>query len=300
MKKYKEIITVMLTAFMLTGTAFAETNSSTYKATAKDDTILLEKNSLTTEKDFSELDVDVIKYIGENKITIFSGKLKDYDNGEWVNIDFSQIQFMMILNWDTMENEAIYIVPSSSVFNSAEEKKSTEKLSSDKIEKSSNNLFGASSLTAFSSQIKINGVNVGENGMRIIDNANLSCTFTITNNSSDSQKISAILATYTENKTLYQVKKINTPLVAPGKTESIQVAYKFNAKKEYSGKLMFWNDKMMPFRATVDFTQNSGVNAYYYNADNRLLQVDKANNTSVYYTYDNMGNLLTKTVRGAE
>jgi len=38
------------------------------------------------------------------------------------------------------------------------------------------------------------------------------------------------------------------------------------------------------------------VNAYYYDVNNRLIQVDKKNGKSIYYTYDNMGNLLSKTV----
>lgn len=150
------------------------------------------------------------------------------------------------------------------------------------------------------SQIRINGVNVGEKGTRIIDNADLDCHFEITNNSTAPQKMSVILSTYTETNTLYKVKIIATPLLAPDNTESIQIAYKFNREKEHSGKLMFWNNGIVPFRTTIDFTQTGGINAYYYNADNRLLQVDKANNTSIYYTYDNMGNLLTKTLRGAE
>lgn len=150
------------------------------------------------------------------------------------------------------------------------------------------------------SQIRINGVNVGEKGTRIIDNADLDCHLEITNNSTAPQKVSVILSTYTETNTLYKAKIITTPLLAPDNTESIQIAYKFNRQKEHSGKLMFWNNGIVPFRTTIDFTQTGGINAYYYNADNRLLQVDKANNTSIYYTYDNMGNLLTKTLRGAE
>lgn len=57
---------------------------------------------------------------------------------------------------------------------------------------------------------------------------------------------------------------------------------------------------MMPIRTSIDFTQNRGVNAYYYSSDNRLLQIDKANNTSIYFTYDKMGNLLRKTISGGE
>lgn len=286
----KNVFITILLMSIIPQIAFAE--NSTFKVTVDGENASVVEDTLTSTTDYSNMNVMVYEDADGEKRLVYEGLLGGYDNGAWSNIDFSQIDFLLIFNWDS--EDMLYVQP---VKNSANINKQTE--NNTPVNKTQYLSDNASSLS-IASQIKINGINVGENGMRIVDDANLACHFTITNNSSDSQKISAILATYTENKTLYQVKMINTPLVAPGKTESIQVAYKFNAKKEYSGKLMFWNDKMMPFRATVDFTQNSGINAYYYNADNRLLQVDKANNTSVYYTYDNMGNLLTKTVRGAE
>jgi len=52
--------------------------------------------------------------------------------------------------------------------------------------------------------------------------------------------------------------------------------------------------------AALSFDGNSGINAYYYNSDNRLMQVDKSNGVSILYTYDKMGNLLTKAIRGEE
>lgn len=163
------------------------------------------------------------------------------------------------------------------------------------------NLLQATSSLSLASQIKINGVNVGENGMRIIDNVNLSCNFTLANSGETTQKLSVMLATYTDTRALYNVKMTEIS-VESGKTGNAQIAYKFNADKEHSGKLMFWDSLsgMMPIRTSIDFTQNSGVNAYHYNSDNRLLQIDKANNTSIYFTYDKMGNLLRKTISGGE
>ena len=77
------------------------------------------------------------------------------------------------------------------------------------------------------------------------------------------------------------------------------MVYQFDAANEYTGKIFFWDSlsTIMPLRASIDFSQDSGINAYYYNVDNRLLQIDKMNGTSLIFTYDNMGNLLTRTVR---
>ena len=107
-----------------------------------------------------------------------------------------------------------------------------------------------------------------------------------------------IPATYTETGRLYNVRTFEAD-VAADDSENIEIIYQFDAENEYTGKLMLWNtlSGMIPVRTSIDFSQTSGVNAYYYNADNRLLQIDKMNGTSLLFTYDNMGNLLSRTVR---
>lgn len=72
------------------------------------------KDELTSDIDNSELDVKVIHQTSDEQSTVFEGKLKDYDNGRWVNMDFADIDFFVILDWDNMEDEAIYIIPRSS------------------------------------------------------------------------------------------------------------------------------------------------------------------------------------------
>ena len=72
------------------------------------------KDELTSDIDNSELDVKVIHQTGDEQSTVFEGKLKDYENGRWVNMDFADIDFFVILDWDNMEDEAIYIIPRSS------------------------------------------------------------------------------------------------------------------------------------------------------------------------------------------
>ena len=141
-----------------------------------------------------------------------------------------------------------------------------------------------------STQIRLNGVNVGESGLRIINNGVMECSIS----TSDSAEISGILATYTQSGTLYNVKTVQV-------SGNAHLTYCFNSENESYAKLMFWNScgDAVPLRASIDFTQRSGINVYYYDADNRLLQVDKANGKSLVFTYDNMGNLLTKTIREA-
>lgn len=61
--------------------------------------------------DGSELDVEVIKQSGDEKTTIFTGKLKDYDNGRWIHLDFSKVQFFFIFEWEGPSDEAVCIIP---------------------------------------------------------------------------------------------------------------------------------------------------------------------------------------------
>lgn len=81
-----------------------------------------EKNELTMvheekiyEFDNSELDVQVIQQIRDEQMTIFTGKLKEYDNGRWIHLDFSEIQFMVIVEWEGPKDELIYIIPSKNI-----------------------------------------------------------------------------------------------------------------------------------------------------------------------------------------
>lgn len=262
---------------------------ATYKITTDGTNVSVTEDTLTGTTDFGGINVDVYKITNDEKEVIYNGLLRDYDNGAWSNLDFDGIDFLVIFNWDN--DDVIYVVPNDN----------TENTTNTASIQNTQNLLQTTSSLSLASQIKINGVNVGENGIRIIDNANLACDFTVSNNSNKPQTLSVILATYTNEKALYQVKSTDIT-VEGGKTGNAKIAYKFNAEKEYSGKLMFWNsvDGMMPIRTSIDFSQNSGVNAYYYNSDNRLLQIDKANNTSIYFTYDKMGNLLRKTIGGGE
>ena len=98
MKKLKRIAASIIAMHMLMGTAFAETDTMTYKANMENGEVSIEEKDLTGDIDNSNLEVTVIKQQGETRTTIFTGKLKDYDNGRWIHLDFSEIQFALIYN----------------------------------------------------------------------------------------------------------------------------------------------------------------------------------------------------------
>lgn len=69
--------------------------------------------------DNSNLQVEVTTQIGDEKTTIFTGKLKDYDNGAWVNIDFSDVGFAIIFEWGDTLSAPVYITPLRTAENQA-------------------------------------------------------------------------------------------------------------------------------------------------------------------------------------
>ncbi len=236
----------------------------------------------TTNTDIS---VRVEKMINGTRTTVYTGLLGGYDNGVWADADFSDAGMTVIFDWET--DDVTYIYPIN------------ESVSVNNVNTAfTYNLLPSSESLALSSHIKINGVNVGEDGLRIIDNANLSCNLSIGNNTSETHTVSVILATYTEDKKLYNMK-FSEIEIEDGETGNAELIYTFNAEHEDSAKLMLWDSisGMVPLKTAIEFDGDSGVTAYYYDADNRLLQIDKLSGVSLVFTYDNTGNLITKTVR---
>lgn len=283
----KRIIAVFISFSMLLISAYSEEYVDCFIEMSLDlktgETTVIEKD-ITSEKDFSNLLVTVTEITPDGIASnIYTGPLSGYDNGYWTNVDFSDKKPFLIYDWQT--KSTFWIIPS-------EESNTTSTLSLE------GDLASESPELTIASQIRINGVNVGENGLRIVDNANVSCSFSVSNNLNTDRKITVLLATYTDTGALHNVSALDIEIDAQA-TKNTELTYQFDAEKEHTGKLFFWDSllTLIPVRTAIDFSQESGVNAYYYNADNRLLQVDKVNGTSILYTYDNMGNLLTRTIR---
>lgn len=135
MKNLKQIIAVFSAVVLLSTNIAAQAQNVTYKATVDNGNVSVKEDSLVTEIDNSDLVVKV--YTNENgtQNLIYTGALGSYDNGAWSNIDFSEIQFLVIFEWDNMDSEPIYIVPYK---NYSAEKTNTETASkSDEITSSS-------------------------------------------------------------------------------------------------------------------------------------------------------------------
>ena len=270
MYKIKEIVVLVLMLFTI------NINVSAYETEAQ-------PTDLTSDISYEDIYVQVTHQINDELSVIYTGLLGGYDNGKWNYIDFGEIDHLTIVDFATMETEAIFIVPIP------EPEENTMMYSS------AYNLNTAD--FSVDTQIELNGVKTAETGLRIVNNADINCTFSVTNNSSRINNITGILSTYNQNGTLYQVKTVETQIES-GETEDIEIDYIFDSENEHTARLMLWDtvSGMVPIKTTVEFSRNSGATAYYYDANNRLLKLDKTNGVSIEYTYDNNGNMLSKTV----
>ncbi|MBP3359448.1 MAG: hypothetical protein J6N52_01220 [Clostridia bacterium] len=116
MKIIKKLISVLAVLSFFSAGTYAEADVSknlSYKATADSGNISVTEDKLTGQTDYSNLNVNVIKDINGQKTVIYSGALGGYADGAFSNIDFSEKDFIFILDWNTMGNEAICIVPVS-------------------------------------------------------------------------------------------------------------------------------------------------------------------------------------------
>lgn len=112
MKFIKRVIVLVTVLLMLASNTYAEeTKTMTFKATSDGENIGIVEADIRGEVDNSDLQVEVIKQVGSETTVIYTGKLGGYDNGIWNSVDFAEIQFLVIFDWNTMEDEAIYIKP---------------------------------------------------------------------------------------------------------------------------------------------------------------------------------------------
>ena len=253
-------------------TAFAEETTATQNITTKDDLI----DNINSDTDSSEIEVRVVKQKGDDQITIFTGKLKDYDNGKWISIDFSDIQFFVLLDWDSMESEAIYIVP---LTNDTEIENNTD-ISKPSDESVNETLSNGTALASQINSIQCD-VNLMYDGTYseklIIRNKQLTVPVEITNNGSTDKNIVCYIAEYDENGVLRNTISGSTVTVEAGKSIATQVTKVFSSETK-SVKIFVWDsESLQPITGAIildenesDYYANSAIEAQEYDVDYQI------------------------------
>ena len=108
---------VILTMFLLlsTSTFAKETKNVFLNSMSDDENVSLVGTKPSSNVDNSNLNVQIIRVVNGTKTILYEGLLGNYENGLWSNTDFSNIDFLLILEWETMENEAICVIPKKEV-----------------------------------------------------------------------------------------------------------------------------------------------------------------------------------------
>lgn len=276
MKKFKRIAAAILAMYMLAGTVFAETDTLTYKAKMENGEITVEEKDLIGDIDNSNLEVNVIKQQGDTRTMVFTGKLKDYDNGRWVNLDFSEIQFALIFDWDTMENEVIYIAPIKSDTTSRE--KDADEMSSD-MEHSKSSTQKVSDMTNLS--------NITYDVTYTVVNENMNILYSVSNAMNTPQTVNIISVLY-KNGVLQHV--ISTPLTVNADTVgsgNIAMILPETGKEECSVKMMVW-ESMSTIRPLGESKTVKDIEPYL----REKTVVISANNGQEFKLYMNSENVI--------
>ena len=112
----KKVILIISSILLInTMICFAEDEHTTNKSfivNINDKVPTVQETNLTGV-DNSFLPVKVIKYVDDSEFTLFTGNLGDYDDGQWSNTDFSKIQFLMLVDWNS--DDVIYIIPTENI-----------------------------------------------------------------------------------------------------------------------------------------------------------------------------------------
>ena len=111
MQRMNKLVSIFIAICLMTAIGINDSMISVALADAPEqsETVKINNNVI----DNSELNVRVVKQIDGEQTTIFKGKLKDYDNGAWIHMDFSDTQFAAIFIWDDINDEMVYIIPAS-------------------------------------------------------------------------------------------------------------------------------------------------------------------------------------------
>lgn len=265
MEILKRIFTAFISLGILTSTVFAQegTNYSTYKAIINESDSSVQKTELVNDIDNSELDVRVVKQADNGQITIFEGKLKDYDNGTWVHIDFSDIQCFVIFNWDSTEDEALYIIPMSNEL----EIENGANISTPSDKNINEALSNGISLTSQNSDIRcdVNLMYDGAYSERVIFcNKQLNVPVKITNTGSLSKNIVCYIAEYDENGVLRNTIAGSAVTVGSKQSVATQVTKVFSADTK-TVKIFVWDSEtLQPITGAISLDENESD--YYANS----------------------------------
>lgn len=236
MNLIKKMTSLLLVLMMLNIIAFAEESKNvSFNATVSNEDVAIRETELKSEIDNSDLLVKVTNVTNDAETVIYEGVLEGYADGMWAFTDFSKIDFLVIFDWESMENEAIYVVPV---------KETTDSTSSVTSETTNiNNLNTTNDINAEQvSTISATRLIEYDVTYSIVSDGSLSMDidYNVYNGNSENDTVSLIAALY-ENGRLSDIQTQNLSVYAlDSNSDSILLPLP-NNRENYSVKLMVWD-----------------------------------------------------------
>lgn len=232
----KIIVLLFLFITLCTVVIAQEPIEQTYKMTIDfaNKRITMEEQSSQGEIDNSDLLVEVVKYANGIQSPIYAGPLSGYDNGAWINTNFGNAEYLMILDWKTMNDEAIYVIPLS--------KSNDSRTTTTEVE----NIVDLSSIINenMEQSLQISATQLIEYDVTysIVSDGSLSMDidYNVYNGNSKNDTVSLIAVLY-ENGRLSDIQTQNLSVDAlDSNSDSILLPLP-NNRENYSVKLMVWD-----------------------------------------------------------
>lgn len=103
MRKLNKFISAFVVSVVCFVMSLLISTNCTYIAEAAEEIQDISAADAAVVTDNSDLSVRVVLCSNGEQSTIFTGKLKNYDNGRWVGLDFSEVQSWAIVNWGILQ-----------------------------------------------------------------------------------------------------------------------------------------------------------------------------------------------------
>lgn len=258
MSKFKRFI--VLTICLLLVNSYAKADDLTYRMNITDGESLLIKENLVSEKDYSNMPVNVLKDTNGNLTMIYSGILGGFADGAYKKIDFSKIDYLMVFDWKSMENEAMYIIPTSGQTEFS-------------IDKNSNNAEKENTISlnsSFSSAaIKTNMSLMYDDKYYeniLLPGKILNIPISVTNSGTEATVIVPYIAQYDLNGKLLSLKRCEEINARKNQTVEKSILWRFDNTTECTAKIFIWQKStMLPIAKGIQLTvQNQDFYADSY------------------------------------
>lgn len=196
----------------------------------------------------SDVNVKVVRQVGQTESVLYTGALSGYENGAFSEFDLSENDIIMIFDWNSSENEIVYIQPVLS------ESASGLSVGNNTYLNSVSGLGEAAVNSVQSSETNTSAGNVSADikilyndeyyEKVLLNNANLNVLLSLANTGTASKELACYIAEYNSSGRLTDVISNGSLTVPGGETIAVSVANAISDTAE-SAKIFLWEKGTM-------------------------------------------------------